>query len=97
MTEPLFERAMDLRGRISHLCLKLDTFTAPVELLSHPLASSLFINGAPAPIKGINSIDLQAFSRENTNEARLIDGKVLQAALTSRGAIYSDDMAPHEE
>lgn len=86
MTDPLYERAMDLLGRISHLCLKLDTTTAPAELLSHPLASSHSINCTQALIKDVNSINLQAFLKEKDNESLVTDATL--AAIPSTPTIW---------
>ncbi|KAK9895051.1 hypothetical protein P389DRAFT_197120 [Cystobasidium minutum MCA 4210] len=88
LKDPLFERALDDRGRLTCFCLKLDIFTTPAELLAHPLASSLFVNATPSPVPDVNFIALQAFVKDKNNK------EVLAAANLSLDVLAAIPATP---
>lgn len=68
MTDPLAHRALDVRGRISSLCLRLEPIITTPQLLSLPVASSLFEDGQPIPMKDMQFITLENFVKDHSRD-----------------------------
>lgn len=74
-SDPLHIRALDLRGRLSKLCLKFSEFKSAAQLLADPLASSLFLNGQPIPIATVTFVTLSDFIANEANKKSNISPK----------------------